>query len=305
MKTFDLEGIKGYILQNDHLEVRLIEIGASIQGIRFAGREVALFSNDRKFYENNPECVGVMIGRYANRIAKAQFTLGNVTYHLTVNDHENNAHGGSDRPSSERIWHSEAVSENSVRFWLHSPDGDNGFPGNLTQEIVYTLTGNTLRLDFGGKCDQDTVYGPTSHCYFNLSERGSIMGTKMQIDAEHYVVVDEQLIPTGEIRSVEGSKFDFREMREITENYDNCFALDSQNAVRLEKDGIALSIRTNYPGVQVYTGIDLPEPFGKSGGIAVEAQFYPDSPNHPNFPFAPLKAWEEFHRFASYTFERV
>lgn len=305
MKPFDFHGVKGYTLQNDSLEVRLIEIGAAIEGIRFAGREVALYSEAPGFYEDNPGCVGVIVGRYANRIAKAQFTLGTATYHLTVNDRENNLHGGSDRPYHKRIWNSEAVGENSVRFWLHSPDGDNGFPGNLTAEVVYTLQDHTLRLDFYGRCDQDTVYGPASHCYFNLSGGGSIMGTKMQIAAERYVAVDHELIPTGEICPVKGTKFDFRTMREISEDYDNCFALDSADAVHLEKDGIALSVCTDYPGVQIYTGIDLPEPFGKSGGIAVEAQFYPDSPNHPNFPFTPLKAWDHFHRYVAYTFEKV
>lgn len=304
MHKFDFKGIEGYVLENEFLSVELIALGAAIKSIRFAGRELVLGYDDPEDYIQRSGCVGAVIGRYANRIRNG-FTIDGVKYDLPANEYGITIHGGMENlPHHKRVWNVEVIRENKICFYLDSPDGDNGFPGNLRESVIYELKGSSLRLDFEGKCDKNTVYGPTTHCYFNLSGRGeSIMGTGMQVFAHHYLPVDDKLVPTGEIRAVEG-KYDLLNMKKIDSDYDTCFVLDGVKAFSACKDGIRMSMATSYPGMQLYTGEYLGEPFGKNGGFAVEPEFFPDSPNKPQFRYKPLEANTRFHHFAVYTFEK-
>lgn len=299
VKITNFGAYKQYILQSDTLRVSVMELGAAVTGLTYRGRQVGLGYARAEDYLSHDAYLGAIVGRFANRIGGGSFSLGGQHIELQRNEGGNTLHGGRDS-WNRRVWQSRLDGE-SVCFTLLSPDGDNGFPGRLCAEVRYSLSGSELRIDFEGKTDADTVFAPTSHMYFNLRGAGSVMGMQMCIPAEGVLEVDDALIPTGRILPAAGD-FDFSRLRPVEQNYDHAFVLSGPRACEAVGGGVRLTLDTDFPALQFYTGAFLGEPFGANGGFAVEPEFFPDAPNHPDFPSTLLRPGETFRRFALYRF---
>lgn len=242
-------------------------------------------------YQNNPQYLGAIVGRYANRIARAQFTLDGKTYELAANNGPNHLHGG--RKGFDKVVWRAASGVSTLELRHSSPDGDEGYPGNLDVRVTYTLNDrNELIVDYFATTDKPTPVNLTQHSYFNLAGTGEIHGHLLQINADAITPVDEGLIPTGEIAPVAGSDFEFRWLTAIgarrNGEYDHNFVLnrgksDVVNAALVVEpvSGRTLTVRTTEPGVQLYTGFRR--------GLCLETQHYPDSPNRANFPSAIVR----------------
>ena len=291
-------------------------------------RDVVLGYDDAAGYDGpSGTYFGATIGRNSNRIGGAAFSLNGKTCTLPANDHGNSLHSGPDG-FSHRLWQVKNITPDSITFAIHSPDGDQGYPGNLDAEVTYTLTGNnSVRLSYRAKADADTVINLTNHSYFNLNGHasGTILGHTVRMDADFFTNADAASIPTGEILSVEGTPMDFRTPKGVGRDigmdcqalrfgrgYDHNWCLNNggkfAKVIRCEVEDLAMDVLTDLPGVQMYTGNFLVEEPGKDGavylhrgGICFETQYYPDAVNHPNFPscICPAgKTWEsvtEYH----------
>lgn len=302
IKKVDFFGNDKYIIDTGALHLEAVTLGAAVTSLRFRGRETVLRYDSAQGYMDGGAYLCAAIGRYANRIGGAAFVLNGKKYTLAANEGKNQLHGGP-RSFDKRRWRAE-TGDDSVRFTLFSPDGDNGFPGDLTAAVTYSLRGDALRIDFEGESGADTVFAPTSHLYFNLDGSDSVLDAQLRINASRYLEVDRGLIPTGAILPAEG-RFDFRHMRRVAEDYDHCFILDGEDACCVRAGGTELLVRTDFPALQVYTSSALGAPFGEHRGLALEPEFYSDSPNHPEFPSTTLKKGEKFHRRAEYRFSEV
>jgi len=329
-----------YTLTNRRgMEVGLIDFGGIVTSIKVPDRagtavDVVLGFDSLDGYVKNPPYFGAIVGRYANRIAKAQFTLDGKTYKLAANSGPNTLHGGM-KGFDKTVWQSEPFehgNEVGVVLTHTSPDGDEGFPGTLTMRVTFTLSdANELSLDYTAITDKPTVVNLTHHDYFNLAGEGSgdVLGHELLINADRYTPVDATLIPTGELANVAGTPFDFRMPTAIGarinadavqlkrgSGYDHNFVINRDNddlvmAARVEepKSGRVLEVRTTEPGVQFYSANFLKGNTGKSGhpypnrgAFCLETQHFPDSPNHPAFPTTTLRPGEQFHSRTVYTF---
>ena len=275
------------------------DLGATAVSICFDGKEMILGYDSPEGYLKYGGKVGATCGRYANRIANAAFTLDGVRYTLTANEGKNILHSGPNAFDKQR-WAAEEL-ENGVRFSLVSPDGENGFPGNLRAVVTYSVKGSTLRIDFEGETDAPTVYAPTNHMYFRLGGSGSVLDAELYVNASAYLAVDDGLIPT-ECTNVAGTEFDFRKMRRVAQDYDHCFVLDGELACTMKRGEIAMDLVTDLPALQVYTGNHLKGIFCVNDGLALEPESFPDSPNRPDFPDTALRPGEHYHRWAEYRF---
>lgn len=273
---------------------------------------------------------GATVSRNANRIGKARIVINGTEYQLAKNDGNNNLHSGYDFQSF-RIWKVKAFTENSITFSLHSPDGDQGYPGAVDMDVTYTLTEeNEVRLDYCAVPDADTVLNLTNHSYFNLNGHasGSILKHMVWLDADAFTRADAESIPTGEIVPVAGTPMDFRIKKEVGRDidadyealnfgngYDHNWCLN--NGGKLAKiaeltadiSGMTMDVYTDLPGVQIYTANFLDQEPGKHGvvyqrrqGICFETQYYPDALNHPNFPSTLCKAGEAYKTTTIYKF---
>jgi len=288
-----------------------------------------------EYIENNPY-FGAVVGRYGNRIDGAKFTLDGVEYQLAVNDGENHLHGGL-KGFDKVIWKGEEISSregSAVKFSYLSADGEEGYPGNLSAEITYTLThDNGLKIAYHATTDKKTVLNLTHHSYFNLASAGSgdILGHEMMIDADQFIPTRSGLIPIGELRSVKGTPFDFNtptpigaridqedEQLRIGGGYDHCWVLNKKSEGSLElgvrvyepTTGRVMELFSTEPGVQFYSGNFLDgSNVGKGGivyeyrsAICLEAQHFPDSPNQPQFPTVVLEPGQEYRKTTIYEF---
>ena len=306
-----------FVLENRQgMKVTLLETGADIQSILVPDREgrlgdVVLGCDGEEGYPA-PGCLGATVGRFANRIAGAAFPLNGRTYTITKNEGANCLHGG--KGYHMRKWHGEYTQE-GVLFTLKSPDGEEGFPGNLQVSVLVSLSeDNALSLRYTAKTDGDTVINLTNHSYFNLAGSGTILEQELMLDSPAYLEVDKQLIPTGKVIDVEGTDFDFRCRRPIRNGYyDHCFLLNGGDGVKAEAwdpaSGRGLRMYTDQPAVQLYCGMGLRGVKGKGGavypsfgGFCLETQHYPDSPNHPEFPSTILRAGETWESSTTYAF---
>lgn len=324
---------KLYILKNQNgTTVKVSDFGAVIVSIETKDRngefaDIVLGYPDVSGYEVNKPGFGACIGRHANRIRNAEFTLNGVVYSLERNDGRNNLHSGTDG-YQKRPWEAAEVSSplgEAVSFSLHSPDGDQGFPGNLTVTVTYTLTeDDSLILTYRAAADADTVVNLTNHSYFNLSGHsyGTVLDHTVWIDSDYFTEADDEWIPTGRILPVKGTPMDFTQKKPIGRDigsdyeaivngrgYDHNWVLKTEGGVTLaarmedERSGRGLEVYTDLPGMQFYTGNFLDgTQKGKDGavypyraGACFETQYYPDSMNHKNFPSPVLHAGEEFN----------
>ena len=297
----DFGGYAAYTLASDELEVTVTELGSTVTRLRFRGRTLSLGYDTAAAYLAGTSYLGAIVGRFANRIGGGSFTLDGQRWELTKNENGNTLHGGG--AFHKRRWQSGTEGE-SVVFTLFSPAGDMGFPGDLTARVRYTVTGGTLRIDFEGEAAADTVYAPTSHMYFNLDGSPDVRGHVLQMDAGGVLEVDGALIPTGVVLPPAGD-FDFSAPRPIGRDYDHCFVLKKDGLCRVCAGGVALTLATDFPAVQLYSGAFLEPEIGAHRGFALEPEFCPDAPNKPAFPSALLHAGEHFRKYAEYRFENA
>jgi aldose 1-epimerase len=340
-KTTDGTPVEIYTLTNANgVEVKAMTYGCIITSLKVPDRtgklaDVVLGYDTLDRYLKDSPYFGAVVGRYGNRIAKGQFTLDGKTYKLATNNGPNHLHGGNqgfDKVVWKGAWKNGAQGV-GVIFSRTSPDGEEGYPGNLQATVTYTLTDkNELVVEYRATTDKATPVNLTQHSYFNLAaDDGDILGHQLTIDADRYTPVDDTLIPTGELASVAGTPFDFRKTTAIGarinvdnpqlkngKGYDHNWVLSRtsgsglQYAVRVvdPKTGRTLDIATTEPGVQFYTGNFLDGSItGKGGrvyrhrsGFCLETQHYPDSPNHPNFPSTILQPGRAYSSKTVFTF---
>ena len=328
-----------YTLTNDHgVEVKITNYGGIVVSVRTPDRngkfdDIVLGFDTLEEYLGPHPFFGVLVGRYANRIAHGKFTLKGKEYALAKNVDENHLHGGV-KGFDKVVWEAESASvsdEVSLRLTYLSKDGEEGYPGNLTAEVVYTLTNdNELRIDYAATTDQTTVLNLTNHSYFNLAGQGDNLNHVMMINADRFTPIDGTLIPTGELRSVEGTPLDFRQPTPIGARieqeddqlrfgggYDHNWVINGtpgelRLAARVTEPstGRVLEVHTTQPGMQFYSGNMMPETITGRGGqvypwrgaLCLETQHFPDSPNQPNFPSTVLEPGERFHEVTVFKF---
>jgi aldose 1-epimerase len=281
-------------------------------------RNVALGFPSMAEYIADRAAMGAICGRYANRIAGGQFTLDSRTYKLPQNHGTSTLHGGP-LGFQYLLWKATPDGD-AVRLDLLSPDGDMGFPSKLEVTVRYAVTDATLSVDYTAVTDAPTVLNLTNHAYFNLAGHGDVLGHVVTIPATRFTPVDQALIPLGEQRSVADTPFDFRrptaigacihddnELLRIDPGYDHNYVLGlaqspaQRMAALVEAGGLALEVRTTEPGVQLYTGNFLGAPFGRHGGLCLETQHFPDSPNHPDYPSTVLRPGETYRSAPSFS----
>ncbi len=321
----DGRAVELYTLTNRHgVQVEISNLGATLVELRAPDRhgQVAdiLLGHDNAaaYWADTKTYFGALVGRYANRIANGRFRLDGREYSLPINDPPNSLHGGTEG-FNRRLWTARTESTRAgpaLELALVSADGDQGYPGRLEVRVIYTLTNaNELRIEFFATTDRDTVVNLTSHGYWNLGGEGSgsVAGTELRINARRYTPVNAALIPTGAIEAVKDTPLDFTRMRAIGEHhYDDNFVLEGGAAAVEAYDpasGRELKMYTTQPGVQLYTADGLDQVRGKHGhvygphsGFALEAQHFPDSPNHANFPSTELRPGQLYHEVTVYDF---
>lgn len=331
------EAVEQYTLTNvNGMKADILTYGLRIRKLFTADRngsfaDVVLGYDDLQGYLG-ADYQGTFVGRYANRIGKAQFTLDGVTYHLDKNDGENTLHGGT-KGYHQVVWDVKETrdgDEPSITFQHVSPDGDENYPGRLTMEVVYTLTKeNELKLDYQAVSDKVTPFNPTNHSFFNLSGDHSktVFDAVLKLNATSYTPVSDDLIPTGEIASVKGTYLDFTEGKKLGQDmfaedhliqlcggFDHNFCVDGTGMrkhaeVYDPESGRVMEVYSDMPGIQLYTFNKAPDKVGKNGvqmgnhtAVCLETQFYPDSVNHSNFPFAYLQPGVPFQSTTIYRF---
>ncbi|MFB4282125.1 aldose epimerase family protein [Nonomuraea sp. MTCD27] len=293
-------------LSSGRLRAEVLTYGAVVRTLEVSGVNVVLGLDTIEDYLTRSRYFGAVVGRYGNRIANARFTLDGTEYRLPANNGPNSLHGGTEGFDS-KVWTIAARTDSSVTLTLTSPDGDQGYPGTLTASVTYTLEDDALRIDYAAETDAPTVVNLTNHSYFNLKGGGDVLDHVVRMESEHYLPVDEDKIPMGELAPVKGTPFDFTEPHAVGERYDggydHCFVLDG--AVRVTAGGLTMEVTTTEPGVQFYAGSMLDgtaTPYGPFAGLCLETQHYPDAPNQPQFPSTVLRPGERRTSTTTYRF---
>lgn len=315
----------------DGIAVSFITYGATMTELIVRGHDVVLGYASLEEYLRDTASIGVTVGRFANRIAGGTFTLDGVTYDVGRNETARNGHlHGGEIGFQKKNWSVGACDDNTLTLTLTSPDGDMGYPGNLTLSVQVTLDDkDAVSLRYTATSDKDTIVNFTNHAYFNLNgyDGGNVLGTELRIDADTILAVNERLIPTGEYLPVDGTPFDFRTSKPIGRDidiphpqivvgggYDHNFVINNGGdyheivTAYAPKTGITMTCLTNQPGVQLYTANFLETDFGKGGamtkhqGFCLETQHFPDSPNRSDFPTTVLRAGEVFTSRTTYRF---
>jgi aldose 1-epimerase len=330
-----------YTLRNAHgLEARITNYGGILVSLTVPDRngkwsDVVLGFDTLEGYLNEHPCFGAIIGRYANRIATGLITLEGRAYQLTKNNEENHLHGGL-KGFDKVVWTAaerEGVNGPALDLRYVSPDGEEGYPGTLRTEVTYTLTNeNELKIDYTAVTDRTTVVNLTHHSYFNLRDAGAsdILGHELSINADYFLAIDRSAIPTGEIRAVEGTPFDFKTPIPIGarigqkdlqltygEGYNHNWVLNKPGrasapaaVVHEPVSGRMMEVFTTAPGLQFFSGNFPPDRFGgklgkpyaSRSGLCLEAQHYPDSPHHAEFPSTILRPGEIYSQTTNYRF---
>lgn len=333
--TPDGERVELLRLTKGKLSCAVLTLGATLQALTVPDKDgnevdVALGYDTAEEYLTQDAYLGAVVGRFANRIAKGRFTLNGKEYALAVNNGPNHLHGGI-KGFSYRVWTVEELTADKAVLTLKSPDGEEGYPGNMTVKVTYTLLENGLELHYEATSDQDTPCNLTNHTYFNLSGHrcDTVSDHLTTLFATRYIPTDPTSIPLGEPAQVAGTPMDFRTPKTLGERvdddfvqlvqargYDHSYVIDGKMGVLRPaaevfspKTGIKLTAQTTLPGVQLYTANYLSDRRGKSGAFyaprhafCLETQFFPDSPNQPGFPSAILKAGEKFDHTTRFLF---
>jgi aldose 1-epimerase len=327
-----------YTLKNKNgMSAEIMNYGATVVSLFAPDKngklaDVILGYDSLKRYERGGAYFGAIVGRYGNRIGKGKFILEGKEYQLTINDGKNHLHGGI-IGFSKKLWDTDSYDGHTLKMTLDSPDGDQGYPGNLKLTVTYTLNDNNeLEIHYTATTDKPTILNPTNHCYFNLTgnPENTILGHELMINADKYTPIDNEFITTGEIADVAGTPMDFRTPTPIGKNinddfiqlkngkgYDHNWVLRDYNGKVREaatlydpSSGRELEVLTDQPGVQFYSGNFLNGmDVGKGGihyqhrtGCCLETQHFPDSPNKKNFPSVELKPGETFNSTTIYKF---
>lgn len=329
-----------YLLKNTNgMKVGISTYGGTIVSLQIPNKnneliDMALGYDSLKDYLNGNSFFGSLIGRFGNRIEYGKFTLNKKEYKLAQNDGNHHLHGGI-KGFDKVVWNSTIADNkpNTLELSYLSIDGEEGYPGNLTAKVTYTLTeDNAIEINYSAVSDKDTIINLTNHTYFNLSghSSGNVLNQKLMINADSFTVNDEFSIPTGEIKSVSGTPMDFRKLTPIGENinndyeqiifgkgYDHNWVLNTNGSDKKiaaqvidENSGIAMEVYTTSPGIQFYSGNFLDgSDMGKNNiiykyrnGFCLETQFFPNSINCSSFPSPLFKAGEEFQHRTIYKF---
>lgn len=339
-KTADGTPVELYTLKNANgMIAKVMTRGATLVELRVPDKNGKLanvvlgFDNVQGYESDRNQYFGATIGRVANRIAKGRFKLNGKTYKLAINNGPNHLHGGTKRSLDKVVWNAKPFQNKKgqgVIFTYTSPDGEEGYPGMLKVSVTYTLTDkNQLRIDYKATTDQATPVNLTNHSYFNLSGAGSktVLNHILMINADKYTPVDDTLIPTGKIASVEGTPLDFTKPTRIgaridklidtaTKGYDHNFVLNGKPGklrriakVLDPKSGRVMTVSTTEPGVQCYTGNFLFGQKGKGGNtyairsaLCLEADHFPDSVHHKSFPSIILQRGQTYRQTTVYAF---
>lgn len=343
------KSVKLFMLKNQNgMEVCITNYGGRVVSLVVPDKDgkptdvVLGYDNIQEYADtlNSPSDYGSSVGRYANRIKNSQFKLGDETYQLKVNDNENCLHGGGTTGWMNQVYTAEQIGDSILKLTIVAEDGENGFPGNVTATTIYKVcANNTLDITWEAETDKPTIINQTNHNYYNLSGDFTKPGYDMllYVNADKFTASDAKYIPTGEIRDVEGTPFDFRTPHAIGDSikseydqiknatgYDHNFCLntysdgkgdDTQVCASLysPKTGIFMEMFTNEPGVQVYSGnfqgvgneVNIAHkhgPYPKHVSVCLESQKYPDSPNHPEWVQPTLNPGEKYFSHAAYKF---
>ena len=318
------------VISAGDLSVAIISWGAVIRDLRYRGQSRVLgFEKLEDYPAHSPHC-GAIAGRYANRIAEGRFTLDGIAYQLDRNEGgRNHLHGGS-KAFGKRPWQIVDAADDNVTLRLVSADGEAGYPGQLTATCQYRAAADgSLTLTLEAVTDRATIVNLAGHSYFNLDGGADILSHDLQINADHYTPVDAELIPTGEIAAVAGTAFDFRQPRAIKDNaakgqnhseqkFDHNFVINTPASatprpiatVTGPLSRTRLVVESTEPGVQFYDAakMNVPVPgldgkhYGPHAGLCLEAQRFPDTPNHPNFGSAVLRPCETYRQITRYRF---
>ncbi|MBN1806461.1 MAG: galactose mutarotase [Sedimentisphaerales bacterium] len=335
-QTTDGRQVALYTLTNPNgLRAKITNYGAILVSLEVPDRkgklaDVALGFDSLDGYLKVHPYFGAIVGRYANRIGKAQFTLNGVLYKLAANNNENHLHGGI-KGFDKAVWKPDEAKAQGDEAWVKmsyiSEDEEEGYPGNLACTVTYTLTkDNELKINYEAETDKTTIINLTNHAYFNLGGQGNgdILSHELMINADNYTPVDEGLIPTGEIRRVRNSPMDFTSpmtigsrISQVEGGYDHNYVLNSEGGtlalcaeVYEPTSGRVMTIHTTEPGVQFYTGNFLDgtltgkgnKVYKKHYGFCLETQHFPDSPNRPSFPTVVLEPGQKYTSESIYKF---
>ncbi len=332
----DNEDIFLYRMKNAYgAEMKITNYGAIVASIRMPDKkgefdEVVLGYDDVNTYiENNPYYFGCVVGRYANRIKDGKFVLNGKTYQLNRNEGKNHLHGGVSG-FHQKVWTGKIENDELILSYT-SPDGEEKFPGNVEIDIKYTLTeDNIVEIRYEAKSDADTIINLTNHSYFNLNgAKSRVLDHYLMMDADYFIPTDKELIPTGELRHVEGTPFDFRKMHKISDHvfdyayeaidigrgYDHTMVFNGKGmrkAAELydEASGRCMEVVTDQPSAQLFTAHIIREGtqglggkvYGQYYGVCIEPQVYPNSPNVEHFPDCVLRKGDVYKNMARYAF---
>ena len=315
-----------YTIQNEKMQAQLTDFGATLVRLYVpdnSGKvdDVVLGFKDCNEYRTSPSYCGAIVGRNANRVRASRFDLNGKIVQLEANENGNCNHSGPNCYAF-RLWQVEYLSENTITFYLHSPDGDQGFPGNAEIRVTYTLFGNTLSVHFDAVSDKDTVFNMTNHSFFNLAgHQHPELAVRQQLilPARVYTETDGNNIPTGRLLPVEGTPMDFREGKPICQDIDRCpggydlnFEVFTDPAAILHDpvSGRTMTVSTDMPGIHFYSGNYLAGEIGKDGisycrrgGMALETQHYPDAVHHPQWKQPFVKAGQRWHSETRFSFK--
>lgn len=327
-KTADGKDVYSYVLYNGKIALTLLSLGATVQSVKYDGRDIVLGYDTVAEYEKNDGYLGAVIGRYANRISGASFKIGKKKYNLSANEGQNSLHGGN-FGFDKVLWQEDESSENSITLKYFSPDGEEGYPSGLIVTVKYYIDDCVFGVRYTAVSNGDTPVNLTNHTYFNLYEEGTIGEQFLTLYADKYTPVGKSMLPIGSVLPVKGTPMDFTlvkrigrdidsddEQMVIGDGYDHNFIINGNGfrkfvEVSSPKAGIKMTGYTDNDCVQFYTGNKLTTRKGKKdnliarrGGYCFETQGYPNAVNQPNFPSPILKKGEVYRTVTEFRLEK-
>ena len=303
-----------------NLTAEILPFGAIIKSIKFKNQEMTLSVDDPQYYLENPFYLGATVGRYANRIAEGRFNLSGSQYQLEANNGPNSLHGGV-KGFNKVLWQVTKQTESEVELYYCSPDGEQGFPGELQVWQTISAKNGELTLHFKALTNKETLVNFTNHCYFNLDGSSSINEHLVQINTDRYLPIDTTSIPLNEAALVCGTCFDFTKPAQVGEalsavhpqleagnGFDHCYIFNDDSSLKTmatltsPHTNVSLTLKSTQPGMQLYTANFVGSPFKARQALCFEAQNWPDAPNRENFPKANLLPAEKYEQVIIYSF---